>query len=178
MVSMNPGVQAYDMRQMYNFVDLRSKQQPELCAPPNSLMGIIKNNPDFTIFAKIVKQSRYEGKLSELQADFTLFVPSDAHLRRKYSPQFLASIDVGLARQIMSFSMMKRKLDQRLLQSSPVSTFPTLDRSNSMLIHTVSHKTYLPNGTGIVHWNQPADNGIIHVIDNLLLPENNMPIWS
>ncbi len=178
MVSINPGVQAYDMRQMYDFVDWRSKQKPKLYVPPNTLMGIIKNNPDFTIFTNIVKKAKYEGKLSDQQSDFTLFVPSDAYLRKKYSNKFLSSIDDGLARQIMSFSMMNRKLDKQLLQSSPVSTFPTLDRSNSMLIHTVSDKTQLPNFTGVVHWNQPADNGIIHVIDNLLLPENNMPIWS
>lgn len=178
MVSINPGVQAYDMRQMYDFVDWRSKQKPELCVPPNTLMGIIQNNPDFTIFTGIVKKARYEGKLSEKQADFTLFVPSDVYLRKKYSEQYLSSIDDGLARQILSFSMMNRTLDQRLLQSSPVSTFPTLDRSNSMLIHTVSNKTQLPNCTGIVHWNHPADNGIIHVIDNLLLPGENVPIWS
>lgn len=174
MVSINPGVQAYDMRHMYDFVDWRSKQKPKFRAPPNTLMGIIQNNPDFTIFENIVKKSRYEGKLSEKQADFTLFVPSDSHLRKKYSEQYLYSIEDELARRIITFSIMNRKLDKILLQSSPMSTFPTLDRSNSMLIRTVNHTTQLPNYTGIVHWNCPADNGIIHVIDNLLLPGDNM----
>lgn len=169
MVSIGPYTQAYDMKHMYDFVDLRGKRKP--CDyNTNTLMGIIGNNPDFTIFTKIVKKAGYTGKLSDKQADFTIFVPSDSELKNKYSQQFLDNIDDGLSRQILAFSMMNRKIDQQLLQSSPVSIFPTLDRSSSMYVNTVSDITMLPNCTKVIHWNHPAENGIVHVIDNLLVP--------
>ena len=171
MVSMNPGVQAYDFRHMYNFIDLQKKKKETCPFEENTLMGIIGNNSDFTIFTNIVKKARYQGKLSEKQADYTIFVPSDTELRKKYDQKFLDNIDDGLARQILAFSMMNRKIDQRLLQSSPVSIFPTIDRSNSMHISTVSGITLLPNYTKVIHFNHPANNGIVHVIDNLLIPE-------
>ena len=172
MTSSGPYTQAYDMKQMYDFVDLRKKKKPEDCAAKkNTLMGVIDRNPDFTIFSKIVEKARYVGKLEEEQADFTIFVPSDAELLKKFNKEFIDNMDDGMARQILAFSMMNRKIDKFLIQSSPVGIFPTTDRSNSMHINTISGVTQLPNGTNVIHWNHPADNGIIHVIDNFLIPE-------
>lgn len=175
MTAIGPYTQAYDMKQMYDFVDLRAiKSNGNCIVNNNTLMEIIDSNPDFTIFAGIVEKARYVGKLSEPQADFTIFVPSDNELKKKYTKKFIDNIDDGLARQILAFSMMNRKIDQFLLQSSPVSIFPTIDRSNSMNISTVSGITKLPNCTTVIHWNHPADNGIIHVTDNLLIPEQSV----
>ena len=168
MVSIGPYTQAYDTKHMYDFVDLNKKKSCPF--NKNTLMGIIGNNSDFTIFARIVEKARYSGKLSDQQADFTIFVPSDEELRKKYNKIFLDNIDDGLARQILAFSMMNRKIDKYLLQSSPVSIFPTLDRSNSMHVNTVRGITHLPNNTTVIHFNHPANNGIIHVIDNFLIP--------
>jgi uncharacterized surface protein with fasciclin (FAS1) repeats len=170
MVSIGPYTQAYDMKQMYNFVDWNNnKDKKVVCTPSNSLMGVLRSNPDFSIFAGIVKRARYEGKLSQDQANFTLFVPSNVQLLARYNKVWLDNIDDGLCRQIMAFSMMNRKLDKDIIQSSPISTLPTIDRSNSMLVQTVSNVTHLPNSTTVIDWNYSTDNGIIHIVDNLLI---------
>ena len=65
---------------------------------------------------------------------------------------------------------MNRKIDQYLLQSSPVSIFNTLDSSNLLHIRTVDNITKLQNNTTVIHFNHPAENGILHVVDNLLIP--------
>lgn len=170
MVSIGP-YQSY----MYNVADFRKKNQKNISYLPantkNTLMGVIENTPDFSIFASIVKKSRFAGKLSDKQSDYTIFVPSDEELKKKYNENVLNNIDDGLAKQIISFSMMNRKIDKQLLQSSQIAIFPTIDRTNSMHLHTINEITYLPNNTTIIHFNQPADNGIIHVIDNILIPE-------
>ena len=170
MVSINPATQTYDFRQMYNFSDIRSKPA-KVIYPTNSLMDVIDSNPDFTIFSKIVKKTKYDIKLSSKQANFTIFVPSDFYLKQKYTQRFLDNIDVGLANQILNFSTMNRILDKNLLQSSPTSLYPAIDRS-LITISTVSDITMLENGIKVIHWNQPATNGIIHVIDNILMPNN------
>lgn len=178
MVSINPATQPTDMRHMYDFSDFRSKETQEKCFDPKSLAGILKNQPDFSIFFHIVKKSFMEAKLGDLQADFTLFVPSDAHLLKRYKRKNLECIDKGLALQIVKMSLMNRQIDSKLLKASPVSTFPTLNRSNSIQIQNVNNQTYLPCNTQVIHWNQPANNGIIHVTNNMLFPDDNMPIWS
>ena len=173
MVSINPGVQAYDFRHMYNFVDIRKEKT--VCYDNNTtLMGIIKNNKDFSIFEKIVNKAGYELKLADKQSDYTVFVPSDEKLRMRYNQKYLDNIDKGFAKHIVSFSIMNRIIDKNLLQSSPVSIFPTIDRSNYIHIKTISDITYLTDDTKVIHFNQKADNGIIHVIDNLLIPTNSV----
>ena len=171
MVSMNPGVQASDFRHMYDFVDLRKKKQ--ICTINNdSLMGIIGNNSDFGIFTNIIKKAGYESVLFDIQSDYTIFVPSDEKLRMKYNQTFLDNIGKSSAIKILEFSMMNRKIDQNLLQRSPISIFPTINRSKSIRIKTINDTTIIHNDTTIIHFNHLADNGIIHVIDDLLIPEN------
>ena len=84
------------------------------------------------------------------------------------------NMDDGLARQILSFSMMNRIIDQHLIQYSPVGIYPTLNRSHYMHISTVNSITKLPGNTEIIHWNHPADNGIVHIVNNLLIPETDV----
>lgn len=170
MVSMGPYTQAFDMRHMYDFVDLRKKNPTKCSFDDNSLLGILHNTPDFSIFLSLVDKAQVAGKLSQEQADYTLFVPSDAELRKKYSDNYLKNIDKGTATQIIAFSTMNRKIDKKLLQSSPVSTFPTTNRSNTLSVSTVSGITMLQNTIQVIHWNHLADNGLIHVIDDFLIP--------
>jgi uncharacterized surface protein with fasciclin (FAS1) repeats len=170
MVSINPATQSYDFRQMYNFSDIRSNCE-KVIYPANSLMDIIDSNEDFSIFCKLVKKTKYDSKLSSNQSNFTLFVPSDFYLKQKYNLNFLNNIDIGLAHQILNFSTMNRILDKKLLQSSPTSLYPVVDRS-LITISTVSDITMIENEIKIIHWNKFASNGIIHVIDNILIPKN------
>ena len=170
MVSMIPCSTPYDMRHMYNFSDTRNNNK-KVEYPPNSLMYIINKHSDFTIFSQIIKKANYDAKLSEQQANFTLFVPSDNSLKQKYTKEFINNIDRGLTTQILNYSMMIRELDQNLLQASPFGTYPTLARSNHLKITTTYGKTVLKDNINVIHFNYKASNGIIHVIDDFLIPE-------
>ena len=171
MVSIGPYTQAYDMKQMYDFPDFRSDSRIPCSYPEDSLMEIINSNTDFTIFSGLLKKAKYDVKLSDKQANFTIFVPSDEQLKKKYSNKYLHNIDIGLAHEIINASMMNRKIDQNLLQSSPVSKFPTVNRSR-INVNTVNGVTMIQNYNKVIHWNHLATNGLIHVVDGLIIPEN------
>jgi uncharacterized surface protein with fasciclin (FAS1) repeats len=161
---------AFDFRQMWDFTDSRPRFVSKPQYPKGSMMSTLAKNPDFSIITKIIKKARYENQLSNSQANFTLFVPSDTYLFKKYSKKYLDGIDVGGARNIINYSLMNNRLDKRLLQASPVSVLPTLNRSFPMKIVNVNGITHLPNHCNVIHWNIPSTNGIIHVIDSLLFP--------
>lgn len=166
MVSNYPNSQSFDFRQMYDFPTLQTKTK----YPSDSLMGVINENIDLSIFSKLIKKANYDIKLSSVQADFTIFVPSDNELQKTYSTEFLNNIDKGLAIQIINNSIMNRKLDQTLIQSTPLGKYPTLDRSNSLNITTINNESIINNRIKIIHFNQPASNGIIHVISDFIIP--------
>ena len=168
MVSNYPNSQAFDFRQMYDFPILKPTKT---VYPIDSLMGVIDGNQDLSIFSHLIKKAKYDSKLCSMQADFTIFVPSDYALKQKYSQQFLDNIDRGTATQIINSSMMNRKLDKKLLQASPVGKYPTIDRSNSIEISTINNETMIYGCIKILHFNQPASNGIIHVISDFLIPK-------
>jgi uncharacterized surface protein with fasciclin (FAS1) repeats len=174
MVSLGPAIQGLDMKSMYDFSDKR-QQKPKISYPKNSLMDIIDTHSDFTIFKMVVKKAKLEMLLCN--DTFTLFVPSDYHLKQKYKLEFFEELDIGMARRIVHFSMMSRKMDKVSIQCRNSGRFPTLDRSNSMYIKTEtsndSCESTIENFIKVIHWNQPAVNGIIHVIDDFLMPACN-----
>lgn len=170
MVSMGPYSETYDMRHMYDFVDLRRKKPVRCAFSDNTLLGVIHNTPDFSIFADLIDKAQLADKLKQPYADYTLFIPSDNELRQKYSEEYFKNIDKGTATQIVNFSTMNREIDKDLIQSSPVCTLPTLNRSNSLSISTVSGITLLQNTITVIHWNHLANNGLIHVINDFLIP--------
>jgi glycosyltransferase involved in cell wall biosynthesis len=94
MVSSYPNSQMYDLHQMYDFKNqIIQKNKPLYTS--NSLMEIINEHPDLSIFCKLIKKAKYENKLSYQEADFTLFVTSDEQLKQKYPPDFFETIDKG-----------------------------------------------------------------------------------
>ena len=169
MVSMMPYTQSLDMSQMYNF---SNKNIESIIYNENSLMFNINTNKDLTIFSHIIKKAGYDIKFSDKQANITLFVSSDRCLLKKYSCEFIKNIDKGLAIQMLNCCAMNRELDKNLLQSSPIGTYPTLDRSNNIEISTVCGVTLLNNHIKVIHWNYKAINGLIHVTDDFLFPSS------
>ena len=174
MVSLGPYNESTDFKHMYNFVDINNNIPKKKIYPQNSIMDMIDKIPDFSIFKNIVTIAKLDDKLSDIQANFTIFIPSDEQIKTKYSSAFIKNIDYGLARQILNISIMKGELDKDLLQSSPTCILPTMDRSNSIRINTVNNISLLQKDIKIIHFNHKCNNGIIHVIDKILLPFNSM----
>lgn len=165
----NPCHQVSDLKHMYDLSDIGCNDKKSY--PDGSLMKIINSDKDFSIFTELIKKAKYESKLSNDQTDFTIFVPSDKHIKNKYSIKYLHNIDDVLARQIIKASMIDRKIDKNLLQSSPISTFPTMNKSR-IKVKTIENITFLENNILVIGWNKIATNGLIHIIDKLIIPEH------
>ena len=136
-------------------------------------LGVIQKTPDFSIFAHILKLSGMEEKLASGNANVTIFVPSNQFLVQKYTKEYFEKLDRGDALNIILFSTMNRILNKKILQSSPTSLYPTKYRSHYMPVFNGEYDTFLQTHTKVIHWNYKVDNGIIHVVDDLLSPKNN-----
>lgn len=169
MVSNCPATQSYNFTHMWDFTDLRGPT-PKDNYCPNSLMEIINNHSNFSKFRHMVKLAKLDGVLAGAQADFTLFVPSDNAFRGINDAVFM-NMDDATARHIVKSSMLDRKLSSDVIKDSPASYFITKDPPNRLFISNISGKTYINNDINVIHFDQMAKNGIIHVIDKLIWPE-------
>lgn len=175
MVSIGPYTQAYDMRHKWDFVDLRGDKGKRLqCqSSENTFLDALRDTEDFSIFYKIVQIAKLEKRLSDnFYMKHTLFVPSNASIADKITLEFIENLDIGSARSIVLFALCDRALDKRYIKSNPSIYFTTGNKGHRMYITTIDRKTELHDCTHVLHWNHKVDNGLIHVVDNILIPHN------
>lgn len=168
MTSSGPYTEATDMKQMFNFTDLRgSLPLKKTC--PNSISGILNSHPDFKRFSYMMNLAQLTGLYDDSQADFTLFVPSDDSIKHIPEGAFV-NMDQSTARHIIRTSTLRRRITGDLLEQSPAATFYTLDKPNNLWITNISGRTYVNSDVNVIHKDMPCSNGLIHVVDGLLWP--------
>lgn len=170
MVSIGPDTQSYNFTHMFNIPDIRGPF-PLKVNCPNTLMDIIEKNPDFSKFRYMVKIARLNSILNGIQADFTIFIPSDKAIEGLGEEVFI-NMDDSTARHIVLSSMLNRRITSELLADSPASYFITRDLPNRLFITNISGKTCINTDINIIYTDIIASNGIIHVIDKLIWPVN------
>ena len=142
----------------------------------NSIIDIIYNHKDLTIFTYIMKKCNNIHNLIDDYSEYTLFVPSDSELRKKYTEEQLKyikeTLDIDTCINIIKFSLLKRRLTNIDFTSNSSFTVPTFNRQNSLLVENISDITVLNNTSKVIHWNQNATNGVIHITDNIIMPYN------
>lgn len=169
MVSIAPNTQSYLYNHMSFFTDLRSKKEGKMCTHKNSLYDYLCKAGNFTRFKKIVDTADLAGKMDDLQANWTLFAPTDEYLQ-SVPDSFFLRMDVGTARQIVNASIIPRKLAKDLLTSSPVCYFYTRNPSMRMYVTNINNRTVINNCVSIVNYDIWCCNGILHVVDELIQP--------
>ncbi len=173
MTSYTPNCQSLDYTHMYIFNDYRNlSNKHKVCTNPDSILGFIYNNPKFSKFFKITERAMMVGQLNNIQANFTIFIPSNDSLQH-IPDEFLNTMDDGMAKQIVSASILDRKIDKLLLTRSPVSYFHTKNPEMRMYITNIRGKTEINGMANVIEWDIERSNGIIHIIDTLLVPNEN-----
>lgn len=171
MTSIGPYTESMNFRHMFDIPDLNStKSSKNKVACPNTLTGIINNNPDFSKFKYILNLANLEGIYSDSQANVTLFVPSDNALKNIDNNVFI-NMDISTARHIVKSSTLRRRIPASVLMASPASWLITKDPPNRLFVTNMNNIISINNNINIIHSNIFASNGIIHVIDNLIWPD-------
>ena len=165
MVSVGPDSQPCNLTHMFDFF-LRS-QTGHKTLDQDSLFGIINRTEDFSFFKRIVENAMMCDILNSSQTDFTLFVPhNDAFLGKD-----LNYMDISLARHIVRTSTLDKKITSELLEDSATSYFATKDPPNRLFVRNFNGDTFINDQAKVVYKDIIATNGIIHIVDKLIIPE-------
>ena len=79
-------------------------------------------------------------------------------------------MDGSTARNIIMTSTLNRIITRDILEDNPVSYFLTKSAQNRLFITNINDRTYINNDINIIHKDMICSNGIIHVIDSLIIP--------
>jgi uncharacterized surface protein with fasciclin (FAS1) repeats len=166
---LGPYNQALSFPHTYDFTDLRGAL-PKPKSSPGSIWDILCKTPKFSRFRYLVKLAMLDGIFDSPQANFTLFVPTDDSLKF-LTDDFFATVDLFLARKIVKISYVERRLSSEVLRDSPISyIYTTSDPIDRISISNVNGETILNESSKVIAWDMPATNGIIHVLDGLIMP--------
>jgi uncharacterized surface protein with fasciclin (FAS1) repeats len=169
MASLTPNSTSLMNSHMYDFVDLRKCVKGPTTYCKGSLMDLINCNPDFSRFAYIVKLARLDKVFNDIQANFTVFVPSNRSIAN-ISEGVFTNLDISSARQIVLASTLKYRMTSCILKDSPSSYFVTMNPVESLFITNINNITYISNCISIICYDIEATNGIIHVTDQMIWP--------
>ncbi len=167
MVSNGPNSQSYNFTHMFDMQDIRGTF-PITVANPNSLLDIIRTNPDFSKYNYILKLSRLENLFNNIQANFTVFIPSDKALNQQYDESVFVNMDQNTAIHLIKMSMLNDRINGEILRDCPSAYYMTKDEANRILISNYNYNTYIDNSIRIIKMDVLAINGIIHITDGIL----------
>jgi uncharacterized surface protein with fasciclin (FAS1) repeats len=155
---------------MYDFVDYRNLNETKICLDKESIFGYIYSNPNTSKFRKIIEKAMFSGQLNDIQGNFTIFIPEDKYL--KHIPEdFFKNMDTSFAKEILYSSILNGKINKEILTFSPVSFFNTKNPVMKLYVTNISNKTKLNNTSDVIEFDINKNNGIIHLINNILIPD-------
>lgn len=174
------GAQALNMTHMFEFTDLRSCKKNNIRTDEKSIAWYINTNNEFSIFKRILFRSGMTELFSTQQSYKTLLIPTDSFIRENLFEKdktkeeiFFQLLDVGTARGIVNSSTLPDIINSDILKSSPNAYYITKDHKMRMYIFNVSGQTFINTGNQpikVVSFDICLGNGIIHIIDNLIIP--------
>ena len=171
MTSIGPYSQKTDKTYKFNLKDLCIIHHSNLkIENTNSISDIIFNNSCFSKFKYILILSKLDVIYNDKQSNFTIFIPSDDFL--KYIPEsFFLKMDLFTARNIIKSSTLENRITSDIIQDSPSSFFTTMNKYNRLYVKNINNNTIINNNINLIQKDIITTNGIIHLIDKLLIPE-------
>lgn len=168
MTGIGPYLPRYDNTHMWNIKDIRGCN-PKLQYDKNSIMDHLHSNPDFTKFAYLVKLAKLDGMLSNVQANVTVFVPSNKAIE-KLGDGWVTNADKGWATNLVKMHMVDKRIPSQLLKQSPAYYLLTRNDQNRLFISNINEKTMINNNVNLIGKDIYCTNGIIITVDKLLQP--------
>ena len=165
MVSIGPYSQTSNFTHMFDQPDLRGDIEEYI--NPNSLMSKLYNNNEFSQFIRIVEIAKLNNILEDIYSTYTLFIPKN---NTKLNENFFHSLDISTARQIVLSSTLNYLISPELIKQFPATQLTTKNKNYKLYITNINKKTKINNKINLLEQTIQCGNGIIHIIDNLILP--------
>ena len=145
--------------------------------PPQNIAEIViesasrEENPEFTALLAAATQAELAGTLADEEAEFTVFAPTDAAFTAFLGETLLADVPLEALTDILLYHVLEGTTYAGDLSDGLIVT--TLNGEDIKFTFTEDGKVFV-NDSEIIITDIIASNGIIHVIDAVLTPPQNI----
>lgn len=168
-----------DLVQTYSVDDLRYIPNKPYHYHRDSIAGYLSSSGDFTILLYLLRTAKMDVIIDQLQFQSTLFACPDSMLRMRFDDDFYMNLDRGSIIKLVNVHILPRVVNEKTLRSKKLSILQTKDDYSKLtFINNGEEMPLLVNGAKngidchIVSPTIECNNGVIYIIDDLLLPEN------
>ena len=145
-----------------------------LTVPKNTIAGIVAGDPkNFSTLLSLVKTAGLADVLSSPTIGYTVFAPTDAAFTELFKTVNPATLTVAQIKQILLYHVVPSRVFSPELANGDVTMADdnkskvTIDLTNGATVKGVGNTV----ASKITAANIMATNGVIHVIDRVLLPK-------
>ena len=146
----------------------------EVPAPAMSLVDVASSNGNFTTLVAALAATGLDATLADLDTDYTVFAPSDAAFA-KLTAGTLDSLTNEQLSNILLYHVLPGKVmaDAAITVAQSSDNMVAVENGDNVSLSFVD-STLFVNGAKVSTADVMADNGIIHVIDNVIMPPTMM----
>ena len=145
----------------------------EVITPPvkeaNTIVDVAVANGNFTTLVTALQATGLDDTLDDANASFTVFAPTDAAFEALGEETISALLaDTDKLSKILTYHVLASKVNAEAAISSAGNTVDTVNGAKLAL--SLSGDNLLVNTSTVTVTDVMADNGVIHVIDAVLMP--------
>jgi len=132
--------------------------------------GLAINNPDLSTLANAVVRAELFSTLNDSDAELTVFAPTNEAFNAALEELGLEFDDLvanqELLTSVLTYHVVEGAVTSDMLESGAVETL----NGESITVEIAEDGTVTVNGATVVTADVEASNGVVHVIDAVLLP--------
>jgi uncharacterized surface protein with fasciclin (FAS1) repeats len=163
----------YTTNGVIHVIDMVVVGDVEVPAPNMSIVDVAVENGNFTTLVAALQATGLDSVLADLDTDFTVFAPTDAAFALLGDEAIAALLnDADALSNILLYHVVS---GATVLQDAAVAKAQSDDKMVSMANEqmaslSLSGSTLYINKSAVSAANVMADNGVIHVVDQVILP--------
>ncbi len=151
------------------FVIASCKNDDDDTEPLQNINELVNNGSQFTILRTAIARAGLSGQLSG-NGPFTVFAPNDAAFAAAgFDAAAINALPVATVSAILQYHVLNGRTESSALPTAVNTSVQTLAGTSAFVTRTASNSVSI-NGARVVQANVPASNGVVHVIDRIMIP--------
>ncbi len=148
--------------------DMKPPMHSQSMAKMN-VVQVAQSNPDFSVLVEAIQAAGLTGALANPNAHYTVFAPTnEAFMQALTKAQLFAN--KPLLTKILGYHVISGDMAMYKKDVKPGNVM-TLSKDTLMVTNQGKLMDEMGRTTNIVKTDIPANNGVIHVIDRVLMPK-------